>query len=145
MSVGGQTVGKDIRLVVVTSRGTLDIPPAAITAFSSSPSNGVDQRKGFDGKTRTLVTPGPWQGSLDIDRFNSSVEDYWAQIEADYYAGVNTPYGTIQETIQEPNGGITQYRYEDVALDLKDLGSKTADKAVTIKLDFHASRRTKIQ
>lgn len=145
MPVGGQTVGRDISLVVVTSRGTLNIPPAAITGFSSAPNNGVDKRKGFDGKTRTLISPGDWQGSLDIDRFNSAIEDYWAQIEADYYAGLDTAYGTIQETIQEPNGSITQYRYEDMALDLKDLGSKTADQAVTIKLDFHASRRTKIQ
>jgi len=145
MPVGGQTVGKDIRLVIVTGSGTLDVPPAAITGFSAAPENRVDQRQGFDGETRHLVTPGPWKGSIDIDRFNSAVEDFWAQIEANYYAGVNTPYGTIQETIQEPNGGITQFRYEKVSLDLKDLGSKTADKAVTIKLDFHASRRTKIQ
>jgi hypothetical protein len=145
MPVGGQTVGKDIRLVIVTGRGTLNVPPAAITNFTSAPNNGVDKRKGFDGEQRTLISPGDWQGSFDIDRFDSTIEDAWAQIESDYYAGVNTPYGTIQETIQEPNGGITQYRYEKVALDLKDLGSKQADKAVTLKLDFHASRRIKIQ
>lgn len=145
MPVGGQTVGKDVRLVIVTANGTLNVPPAAITNFHAQPENTVETRKGIDGETRHLVTPGPWKGSIDIDRFDSTVEDFWAAIEAAYYAGQNTPYGYIQETIQEPNGGITQYSYQKVALDLKDLGQKIADKPVTLKLDFHASRRIKNQ
>jgi hypothetical protein len=145
MPVGGQTIGKDVRLVIVTATGTLDVPPAAIASFSSQPENSVEQRKGLDGETRHLVTPGPWKGSIEIDRFDSSVEDFWARIEANYFAGINTPYGYIQETIQEPNGGLSQYSYEKVALDLKDLGKKIADKPVTLQLDFYASRRIKIQ
>lgn len=145
MPVGGQTIGKDVRLVIVTPSGTLNIPPAAITSFDAQPETTNEKRIGMDGEARHLVTHAGWKGSFEVDRFDSTLEDFWAQAEAAYYAGVNLPYGYIQETIQEPNGSISQYRYEKVVLDLKDLGKKEGDKTVKMKLDFLASRRIKNQ
>jgi hypothetical protein len=145
MPVGGQTIGRDVRLVIVTSTGTLNIPPAAIASFDSQPETSNEKKMGLDGEARNLLTHAGWKGSLEIDRFDSTVEDFWAASEAAFYAGQNLPYGIIQETIQEANGGTTQYRYEKVVLDLKDLGKKTGDKSVTMKMDFMASRRIKVQ
>ncbi|OGB23353.1 MAG: hypothetical protein A3I66_01425 [Burkholderiales bacterium RIFCSPLOWO2_02_FULL_57_36] len=145
MPVAGQTIGKDVRLVIVTASGTLDIPPAAITSFDAQPETTNEKRIGMDGEARHIVTHAGWKGSFEVDRFNSLLEDFWAAAEASYYAGVNMPFGYIQETIQEPNGGITQYRYEKVVLDLKDLGKKEGDKTVKMKMDFMASRRIKNQ
>jgi hypothetical protein len=121
------------------------VPPAAITGFDASPDTSNEKKMGMDGEARHLITHAGWKGSLDIDRFDSTVEDFWAATEAAYYAGQSTAYGYIQETIQEANGGVSQYRYEKVVLDLKDLGKKQGDKSVTMKLDFMASRRIKVQ
>lgn len=145
MPIGGQSLGKDVRVVLVTANGTLAIPAAAITKFNAKPTTGDEKRIGLDGEARHNVTHGGWTGSIDIDRFDSTLDDFWAAAEDSYHNGVNLPWGFIQETIQEPNGGISQYRYEKVAYKVTDLGDKEGDKVVKMKLEFMASRRRKSQ
>lgn len=144
MPMNGQTVGRDVSLDLMTSRGLLAIDAAAITDFSAQPTTSSTNSKGFDGKTRFGVFPDGWQGVISIDRMGSQIDDYWAQYEADYYAGVNIQSGTITETIQEPNGGISQYRYTGVMFDYKDAGTKTPNQLVKLKLNFMAARRIKV-
>lgn len=143
MSVGGQSLGKDVRVVINTAAGVLNIPPAAITKFDAQPTVGDEKRIGLDGEARHLITHEGWKGSFEIDRFDSTLDDYWAQAEAAYYAGQTLPYATIQETIQEPSGQISQYRYEKVVLKVTDIGSREGNKPVKMKLEFMASRRLK--
>jgi hypothetical protein len=144
MPNNNQSVGKDIAIVLMTSAGALNIPAAAITKFDAQPDTSHEARKGLDGVTRNAVFPNGWKGSFDIDRMNSAVDEFWAQYESDYYNGVNLLPGTINEVIVEANGSISQYRYEGVVLDLKDAGSREADKVIKMKLDFYASRRKKV-
>lgn len=145
MSAANQSLGKDFRVVIVTPTGNLNIPTAAITKFDAQPVTTNEKRLGLDGEARHLVTHAGWKGSFEIDRFDSTLDDFWALAEANYYNGVNTPYGFIQETVQEPNGGISQFRYEKVVYDLKDVGAREGDKVVKMKLEFMASRRLKVQ
>lgn len=145
MSVGGQSLGKDVRLVIVAGGGTvLDVPPSAITKFSAKPTTGDEKRTGMDGEVRHLITHEGWSGSLEIDRLDSQIEDYWAAAEAAYFAGQSLPWGTIQETIQEPSGAITQWRYERVVLKVDDLGDREGNKTIKMKVSFMASRRIKV-
>jgi hypothetical protein len=144
MPMNGQTVGRDVSVDLMTSRGLLAVPAQAITDFAAQPSTTNTASKGLDGITRYGVFPDGWTGVLSIDRMGSQVDDYWAQLEADYYAGVNILPGTITETIQEPNGGISQYRYTGVMFDYKDAGTKTANQLVKLKLNFMAARRIKV-
>ncbi|MEJ7685625.1 MAG: hypothetical protein WKG52_00745 [Variovorax sp.] len=144
MPMNGQTVGRDVSLDFMTSRGLLVISAAAITNFTSAPVTTNTASKGMDGVTRYGVFPDGWQGSLDVDRLNSRLDDYWAQIEADFYNGVNILPGTIMETIQEPDGSISQFRYVGVMFDFKDAGSKVANQLVKQKLSFMAARRLKV-
>lgn len=142
MPMGGQSLGKDVRAVLVTPFGaTLNISPSAITAFDSTPVTTNEKRIGLDGVTRNLVIPSGWKGSFEVDRFDSVIEDYWATFEAAYYAGQNILWGSIQETIDNPDGSVSQYRYSNVAYDLKDLGRREGDKVIKMKLDFYASFR----
>lgn len=143
MPINNQSVGKDVSICLNTSKGTLNIPAAAITKFDATPDTSQEARKGLDGVTRYAVFPNGWKGSLEIDRMNNAVDDFWRQYEEDYYAGINLLPGTINETIQEADGSINQYRYEGVMFDLKDAGSREADKVIKMKLDFYASRRKK--
>jgi hypothetical protein len=140
----GQTVGRDVSLDLMTSRGLMAIPAAAITSFAASPQTTNTASKGLDGVTRFGVFPDGWRGSLDIDRMSGVLDDFWAQYEADYYAGVNILPGTITETISEPNGSVSQYRYTGVMFDFKDAGTKVANGLVKQKIDFMAARRIKV-
>lgn len=144
MPINNQTIGKDVSVNIVTSTGNFTIPPAAITKFDATPDTSTERRKGLDGISRFAVYPDGWKGSLEIDRFDSTVDDYWAQYESDYYAGRNLQPATITETIQEPSGAITQYRYTGVLFDLKDIGAREPDKIIKQKVDFVASRRIKV-
>lgn len=143
MPIGGQSLGKDVRIVLVSPQGTINIPPAAITRFNVAPETTNEKRLGLDGEVRHLVQPAGYKGSVDIDRFNSNLEDYWAAFEEAYYAGANIGWGYIQETIQNPDGSVSQWRYEKVVFDVKDFGDREGDKIVKMKLDFMASKRTR--
>lgn len=144
MPMNGQSVGRDVSVDLMTSRGLLAVPAQAITDFSAQPSTTSTASKGMDGITRYGVFPDGWTGVISIDRMGSQVDDYWAQLEADFYAGVNIQSGTITETIEEPNGGVSQYRYTGVMFDYKDAGTKTPNQLVKLKLNFMAARRIKV-
>lgn len=143
MPVNNMSIGKDVSVVIITSTGSLNIPAAAITNFGVQPVTEQESRIGMDGVTRPLVVPTAWKGSFDVDRMNSSVEDWWASVEAAYFAGQNINSGTITETISNPDGSISQYRYTGVMFDLQDLGSREPTKVIKQKLSFVASRRMK--
>lgn len=144
MPMNGQSVGRDYSVDILTSRGVLAIPAQAITEFDSQPATTNTSSKGLDGISRYAVFPDGWKGSLTIDRMSNVVDALWAQIEADFYAGVNIQSGTITETVQEPDGSISQFRYTGVAFDFKDTGKKVANQLVKQKLDFMAARRIKV-
>lgn len=141
MSTGGQSLGKDVSVVIVTASGTLNIPAAAITKFDAKPTTGDEKRVGMDGKVRHNVTHEGWTGSFEVDRFNSVLDDFWAEAEAGYFAGTALPWGTIQETITNPDLSVSQYTYTEVVLKLADIGSREGNKTIKQKLDFLASRR----
>lgn len=143
MPVNNMSIGKDVSVVIITPTGALNIPSAAITNFSVQPVTENESRIGMDGITRALVVPTAYQGSFDVDRMNSSVEDWWNAVENAYFSGQNIPSGTITETIQNPDGSISQYRYIGVMFDLNDLGSREPTKVIKQKLGFVASRRVK--
>lgn len=142
MPVNGFSVGRDISLDIISPSGALRF--SQIVGFNAKPSI-VDQKiKGIDGITRHLRFPDGWSGNLDIERRNNSVDDYFAQQEANYYAGLNENPCTITETIREVDGSISQYRYLGVLLKLESPGDWKGDKSVPVKVSFMAERKVKI-
>lgn len=137
------SIGRDLSVNIVTANGPFR--PTLITGFGSKPNNKRTSIKGLDGITRFVRHPDGWEGSIDIERQDSTVDDYFAQVEANYYAGINEASVTITETKQEPNGAITQYRYLGVMLEYADAGQWRGDDTVKIKVNFVAARRVKIQ
>jgi hypothetical protein len=88
--------------------------------------------------------PAGWSGGFDLDRADSTLDDYFAARESDYYGGIASPTISITETISEVSGSISQFRYTGVALKFEDAGNKGADKTVGQKVSFKAARRIKI-
>jgi len=142
MPINSYTVGRDLSLDIIGPNGPLSF--SQITGFTSKPDITDQKIKGLDGITRHLRFPDGWSGSFDIERQNSVLDDYWAQLEANYYAGLNELPVTITETIQEVNGSISQYRYLQVLLTIDDAGSYKGDASVHQKMRFVAARRVKV-
>lgn len=144
MPINSQSIGKDVSIDIYTSRGSLNIPAAAITSFTSQPQTSSASSKGLDGETRNAVFPDGWQGTIEVDRMSGVLDSHWADYEADYHNGVNLQPGTITETIREPDGSISQYRYTKVVLNFTNAGGKQANQFVKQTLSFMASRRLKV-
>lgn len=136
------STGRDVTLTLVTPSGPINFN--LITGFHSSPVTGQVKVKGIDGITRHALFPDGWTGGFDVERSDSTVDDYFAQLEDNYYAGQNIGGSTITETITEPNGSVTQYRYLQVLLQLDDAGAWMGDQTVKQKISFMAARRKKI-
>jgi len=143
MSSSGQfNTGKDVTLDIVGARGPLRF--SNITGFDSKPQYKSLESKGIDGIGRFDDLPDGWSGSFKLDRMDSAVDDFFAQKESDFYAGISNSTVTITETIQEINGAITQFRYVGVALTLGDAGNKSSDSKIAMSIGFKASRRLKV-
>ncbi len=142
MPQNGFSVGRDTVLTVVTPQGPLTINQ--ISGFSAKQGQTTDRRKALNGKTSTLVTPDGWSGTLSVDRRGGELDAYFAQAEADFYAGIDQPAGTITQTITEPNGVVSQYRFTGVVLSYENAGSWGGDKAVEQSISWTAERRLKI-
>lgn len=142
MPINGFSVGRDVTLTIVTASGPLNL--SLVTGFQSAPTIAEVKVKGLDGITRHVRMPDGWTGSFNVERQDSTVDDYFAQLEANYYAGINEQPATITETITEVNGSVSQYRYLNVLLKLDDAGSWAGDQTVKQKLSFVAARRNKI-
>ena len=142
MALNGYSIGRDIALDIIGPSGPLRFNQ--IISFMSKPDTTDQKIKGLDGITRHLRFPDGWSGSFEIERQDSTVDDYFTQIEANYYAGLNEVPVTITETVTEVNGSVSQYRYVQVILVLEDAGTWTGDKSVHQKVRFMSARRVKV-
>lgn len=142
MPQNGYSVGRDISLNVMASSGPLVIN--RITGFDSKQETSQSKVKRLDGINDPLRFFEGWSGSFSIERADSVVEDYFIQLEENYYAGLNEQPATILETITNPDGSTSQYRYERVILSLDDAGNWKGDATVPIKVSFNAARKRKV-
>jgi hypothetical protein len=142
MPAAAFNVGRDVTLTIFTTAGTVE----------------TDNLKNFNAKQLTsdvkvvLITgimlpaylPEGWEGNFDFVRTDSSIDDYFAALEAGYYSGQDLPTGTITETITNVDGSISEYQFQNVAMRLADAGSWSGNKDVELKVEFIASTRVKI-
>ena len=142
MPVNSFSVGKDISYTVVTASGTLTL--TGKTDYSVKPVFTDLKHKGLDGVTSHGVIPDGWQIDLKFDRRDPNVDNYFAQLEADYFAGVNQKGGTIYESVVEQDGSITSFRYTNVILKYDSAGDWKGDSLVSISVSAMASRRLKV-
>ena len=142
MPINGYSAGRDVTTTIVTSSGPVKF--SQITGFHSKPSYATGKIKKINGKTDHWRFPDGWDGGFDLERADSAADDYFAQVEADYEAGINELPGTITETITEVDGSVSQYRYNGVLLSLDDAGNKTGNGTIQMKISFVSSGRVKV-
>lgn len=142
MPVNGYSVGRDCTLNINTPSGVLRL--AKLTNFTAKQETRDLKVMGMDGITDHMVLPDSWGGDFKIERKDSTLDDYFCQLEADYYSGLNLAQSTITETITEVSGKTSQYRFEGVQFQLTDAGDWGGEKTVSQSLRWVASRRLKV-
>lgn len=141
---GNMSLGKDARMDVTLPGGRI-LPIAQLTDFEVKPLTSQLQSKGLDGIDRFAVVPMGYTLTFSLDRSDRTLDDWWAQYEAGYYAGNVLQNVSITQTIEEGDGTVSQWRFEGVAINLDDLGNWKADAYVKQKITAKASRRVLVQ
>lgn len=136
----GQSIGRDTTVTIIIPSG-VPLSLGTVTSFTSKPDTSTQKIKGLNGNIINLRFPEGWSGSWSMERTDPLLDEYFAALEAAYYAGADETPAIIQQTIAEPDGSVSQYRYERALLNYDDAGEWGADKSVTQKLSFMAARR----
>jgi hypothetical protein len=136
----GYSIGRDITLALILPSGDA-LRMGKITKWNAKPDLTDQKIKGMDGDTDHLRFYEGWSGSFDIERRGPELDSYFAQAERNYHAGADEPPATLQQTIVEPTGAVSQFRFERVLLKYDDAGDWQGDKSVSQKVSFMASRR----
>ncbi|QAU22594.1 hypothetical protein EO087_00240 [Dyella sp. M7H15-1] len=144
MPANNRNTGRDITIDLATANGPLPFPPTILSidakpkykTIDSHPINGVPQETNI---------PVGWEIDIEFERAGPTFDAYAAALEAAYFSGQNLQPGTINETIQEPTGGISQWRYTNVVVRLDDAGSFKGDALVHQKVRAFASNKIQVQ
>ena len=142
MPINSQSLGKDIVFHVVTPTGTLAL--SGKTDYEIKPMFSELKHKDLDGTTTYAYVPDGWTISMKVERKDATIDNYFAALEASYYAGNNLLGGTILESIQEADGSVSQFQYTSVALKYDDAGNWKSDGYVVVSLTGMATRRIKV-
>ncbi len=142
MSINGYTTGNDVEVDLNTQNGLISIPK--IISFSAKPKYSESDITAMNGGTDTLLIPMNWSGTVEAEKQDDTLDAFFAAIEANYFNGVSITPGTITETINNPDGSVSVYRYQNVQFKFTDPGKKEGNKTVRQTMDWTAKRRIKV-
>ena len=142
MSFTAFSVGRDTQLVVMVPSGRIDL--TYVTSFESHQLTQSVRVSRMDGTHMGTELPKGWEGTFDLDRGNSAVEDFIATTEQQYYNGGGSVTGTMYQYISEPDGSTSTYQYDGVSFRLSNSGTWRGEASVKQKLEFFAATRRRI-
>jgi hypothetical protein len=88
--------------------------------------------------------PKGWEGSFEVERGSSAVDDFIAAAEVAYRTSGSLPYGQVYQYVNEPDGSTSTYQYTGVVFRLVNAGIWRGDGAVKQKLEFFAAARVRL-
>ena len=142
MPINGFTIGRDVSIAVNLPNGPVTF--SNVTDFHAKQMSTGIESKGIDGINRFGEIPSGWDGTIEIDRADANMDIAFNYLEGLYYQGQNVPASQITETIVEPSGGLTSWRYIGVAFKFDDHGNFKGDSKVTQKLSWKCSQRIRV-
>ena len=98
----------------------------------------------LDGVHMATELPRGWEGSFEVERGTSAVDDFIAAAEAVYRTTGALPYGMLYQYVSEPNGSTSTYQYTSVVFKLANAGQWRGDSSVKQKLEFYADTRVRL-
>lgn len=136
------SIGRDCQLVVIGPRGRIDL--TYVIAFESRQLTTPVRVDRMDGVPMAAELPKGWEGSFELERGTSEVDDFIAAAEAAYFAQGSLPFGTLYQYVSEVDGSTSTYQYDGVVFKLMNAGAWKGDSSVKQKLEFWASKRTRV-
>jgi hypothetical protein len=142
MPASNFSVGRDCQLVVIGPSGRIDL--THVTGFESRQNTQQIRVDRLDGVQMGAELPKGWEGSFELERGSSAVDDFIAAAEQTFYTSGNVPTCTLYQYVAEADGSTSTYQYDTVVFKLSGAGTWKGDQSVKQKLEFFASRRTRI-
>lgn len=142
MSLTNFSVGRDTQLVVIGPLGRVDLEH--VTGFEARQITHSLRVDRLDGTPMGVELPKGWEGSFEIERGNSAVDDFIAAAEQQFFTGAFATPGTMYQYIAETDGSTSTYQYDAVTFKLASAGQWRGDASVKQRLEFFATRRRRI-
>ncbi len=142
MSITSFSIGRDTQLVVIGPAGRIDL--TYVTGFEARQITQSVRVSRLDGTPMGTELPKGWEGTFEVERGNSAVDDFIAAAEQQYFNGSTSTPGTMYQYVAETDGSTSTYQYDTVVFKLPSAGQWKGDSSVKQKLEFFAVRRRRI-
>lgn len=142
MALTSFSVGKDTQVVVMGPNGRVDL--AHVTAFESRQLTQSVRVSRIDGVHLGAELPRGWEGSFEVDRGTSTLDDFISWWEQQHYNGSMPAACTMYQYVTETDGSVSTYQYDGTVFRLANAGTWKGDAAVKQKLEFYSSRRRRV-
>jgi hypothetical protein len=136
------SIGRDTQLVVMGPSGRVDI--SHVTGFESRQITSPVRVSRLDGTQLGAELPKGWEGSFDVERGTSVLDDFISTVEQDFYNGASAQTGTMYQYVTEPDSSVSTYQFDGVVFKLASAGAWKGDASVKQKLEFYATRKRRI-
>jgi hypothetical protein len=142
MPINSFSIGRDCQLVVMGPLGRVDL--TYVTGFESRQITHSVRLDRLDGVPMGAELPKGWEGSFEVERGTSAVDDFIATSEQTFLSRGSLPAGTVYQYVTEVDGSTSTYQYSGVVFKLVNAGSWKGDASVKQKLEFFATQRQRI-
>jgi hypothetical protein len=142
MPVNSFSIGRDCQLVVMGPQGRVDL--TYVTGFESRQITQSVRLDRLDGVPMGAELPKGWEGSFEVERGTSAIDDFMAVAEQAFLSQGSLPAGTVYQYVTEVDGSTSTYQYSGVVFKLANAGSWKGDAAVKQKLEFFATQRQRM-
>jgi hypothetical protein len=142
MALTAFSIGRDTQLVVMGPYGRVDLTHA--TGFENRQITSPIRVSRLDGTHLAAELPRGWEGSFEVERGTSALDDFISAIEQNYYNGAAAAAGSMYQYITEVDGSVSTYQFDGVVFKLASAGSWKGDSSVKQKLEFYATRKRRI-
>ena len=106
--------------MVIGPTGRIDL--THVTSFESRQITQSVRVDRLDGTHMGTELPKGWEGSFELDRGSSAVDDFIAAAEQQYFNGNSITSGTMYQYVTETDGSTSTYQYDNVTFRLSNAG-----------------------
>jgi len=115
-----------------------------VTGFDSRQVTKSVRLDRLDGVPMGAELPKGWEGSFEVERGTSAVDDFMATAEQAFFSRGSLPAGTVYQYVTEVDGSVSTYQYSGVVFRVANSGSWRGDASVKQKLEFFATQRQRL-
>ncbi len=142
MALTSFSIGRDTQVVVMGPSGRIDM--SHVTGFESRQLTQPVRVSRLDGTQIGAELPKGWEGSFEVERGTSALDDFISALEQDFYNNGLTEAGTMYQYITETDSSVSTYQFDGVVFKLASAGAWKGDSSVKQKMEFYATRKRRI-